>query len=201
MRTWAIVSWVGVAALAGGLAVAIAQRDPRAMLYLSLHLAGALGCVLAWRRPNPLTAAFVFAMDFNGPGWAWHWLDVLWHYDKFAHVFVTLAVTPHLALFLLRPLRKELLAYRFILAVVVISLGASVNVLWETYEWICDHFVVPPGTMSLSDTMMDLVSDCVGATLSVPLAIYALRLERPETKRPAPPESRPARRAEAREGV
>ncbi len=188
MRGWAITSWVGVAGLAVGLAAGIAQANPRAITALSIHFAVALVAVLTSQRSGPLTGLFVLSMDVNAMGWGWRWHDVVWRYDDLAHAFVTLTLTGLVGSSLLRPLRTELLARRRLLALLLISVGLTGSVLWELFEWLCDHFVVPPRQMSIVDTMSDLLSDLVGAVLAVPLGIHALKQPGPDQPSAAPGE-------------
>jgi uncharacterized membrane protein YjdF len=177
------VSWSGVGILAAGLVVGIARHDPRAVIALFLHLAAALAVVLRFRRSAPLTGLFVLAMGFNAFGWAWRWLDTVWRYDDVSHGFVTLTMTALVGSGLLRPLRAELLARRWLLALLLVCVGLTGSVLWELFEWLCDHFVTPPGQMRIADTMSDLLFDLFGALLSVPLGIQALK--QPASEQPS----------------
>lgn len=176
-RGFRVAGWIGAGALAVGLVISLVRQDERAITYMARFLVFTLAFLLLVSRrvPAALTGVFTFSMLVNTPGWAWRWLDTVFLYDEAAHLLTTTAVTAPACLLLYRPLRRELRAHPFVFSLAIVTFGMANGVVWEIYEWISDHFVIPPGTMDITDTMDDLIADGLGALLAVPLGIRALR--------------------------
>ncbi len=152
--------------------MAVLWNAPRVPRYIGLHLLVALLWMIvgARRFPRVVTVTFLTAAVVNAFGWAYRWLDTVWMYDELAHTLVTFALTLPATMVLNQnqSLSARRVEMTFLFA--TIGIGLLGGFAWEVIEWISDHYVPDPGHMSLTDTIKDMTSNLLGATLAARLA-------------------------------
>lgn len=146
-----------------------------AVYFTAFSMVAILGLALRPSVPGSIQLLLALAMALNAPGWTWKWLDRIYKYDDIAHLVTTAAFVAVAGSVVLQrhwpSLRRNLRLYTAFLITAAITGG----VLWEIYEWICDNFVaVPPHTMSIDDTMEDLLADVIGALWGGMMGVLAV---------------------------
>lgn len=177
-RAFDVAAWLMTVLLAVMFIWSLGAQQHRMMVYFGLFALATFGVNLRWRvvesLPGPPRALLVFGLAVNAFGWALRWLDNVPFYDEAAHGLTTaglVAVLPALMPHARAALRRN----PGIEWIFLVGLGATTGILWEVYEWTADHFVVPPGTMSIDDTITDLIADFVGAMLGALVGLWTSR--------------------------
>lgn len=172
---WAALSW-GMAGLLLALCLwSAARAERRAFTYFGLFAALALlPCVLRQNGGSllrgPPRALLVFGISMNAFGWGWRWLDRIPLYDKAAHLVTTAGMVAVLPVFLpeaRRVLRDAPRTFWMLL----VGAGSTLGIIWETYEWGVDRYLLAQRTMSVGDTVTDLIADVAGAMFGAWLGV------------------------------
>lgn len=115
--------------------------------------ATALGFVLVAGAVN--LSAFAFGL-FERIAWI----------DKFLHAFTGFAATLA-ALYMLRHhLDRAIARYPWIVVTASMAFGLAIGLAWELFEWLGDTFYGLSLMKGVTDTVMDLVMDALGAGLA-----------------------------------
>jgi len=118
----------------------------------------------------------VIAVIANVAGYVWNLYDRWWFFDDVLHGFTIFALTLPLGLLLCGIALISMPKQRWILALVIASLGVAVGAWWEIAEWGFDQFVAGNVILGKTDTIIDLIMDTIGAMLA---GILAARMVRP----------------------
>ncbi len=111
-----------------------------------------------------LFVVFIYASVFLGT--AHRFYDRLWWWDSLLHGLsgIMLGMVGFIILFILYT-RRKVETRPISLAFFSFCFAVALGTLWEIFEFAVDGFVPFPMQPSLTDTMADLILDCVGAFL------------------------------------
>lgn len=160
-----VASKAGLASAATIVVIGLSQFGVFATLLSVACLAVPAGFVV-WDRRMPAAFAliFVIAANLSAAGWAWD-LYRIRHFDGLVHVCGTLAMTLFVTSYFYAEFLGVYRSHPWLLTVTLLSLGMAIGAGWEVIE----YFLIPAAKMGLYDTMTDLLTDLLGAILSVPL--------------------------------
>ena len=169
--TFRTLAWAGVILQAAALVfVVVSQRWgglPTIGIFFVLSL---LFLLMKEHVPSLISFLVVVAAIVNAGGWAWEWFHLVW-FDEFVHAFSSLAVVAALLCmawgwgWLTHPGSTG----RVVL--MAMALGLGLGILWEIVE---ATFV----SLTLVDTISDIVLDVIGAALGGLLADFAMQGKR-----------------------
>jgi hypothetical protein len=163
-----IVSKIGLWVIAFIVAIGFSQMGVLATLVSVAFLAiPAVWIVLDGRMSAAGALIFVAAATLSAAGWAWD-LYRFNHFDFFVHVLGTVAMTLFITSYIYAGFLKVFAGHGWLLTITVISIGLAVGAGWEIVE----YFLIPAAKMGLYDTVTDLVTDLVGAVVSVPIVFW-----------------------------
>lgn len=120
-------------------------------------------------------AFFVVICILNGLGWIFGLYETVWWYDEAAHFLTPVVLTYALGKIYHYTFPAQITSYTFLSFIIVTSFGISIGAVWEIAEWLAKLVFPDQVTMSLEDTIMDLVFDSLGALLGAAVSIYMLR--------------------------
>jgi hypothetical protein len=127
--------------------------------------------------PRPYDWGFVLVLTLQGLGEALGWYDQWSWFDRLVHVVLPMLVAPvlYIALARLEVLpdpRDETHSRHYVgMAIVTFCLGAAVGAIWEIVEWTGDELLGTDLSEGNTDTVGDLVADCVGSLLGALLLV------------------------------
>ena len=123
------------------------------------------------------------------------------YYDKIAHIISssTIAILGFVLVLLVDRL-NDLGLRRWMIAVLILSITMSMGAIWEIYEFAADQILGTRLQYGLTDTMLDLIFDLLGAILVAAFgSLYLRRITKEELTRrlfihpqPGSPETRQA---------
>jgi hypothetical protein len=117
----------------------------------------------------------------NMASFIWYLYERVWWYDKVVHVFTTFAFTLPLPLLLYDRVLKGLDHNRFLLFLVVGSLGVALGTFWEIFEWGASQAWGDPNLSEKRlDVITDLIVDAIGAFLGAFAGIRVLQGSKPD---------------------
>lgn len=173
--TFRALAWAGVILQAAALVfVIVSQRWgglPTIGIFFVLSL---LFLVMKEHVPSLVSFLVVVAAIANAGGWAWEWFALVW-FDEFVHAFSSLAVV---AALLCMAWGRGWLSHPGSTGSVVImamAVGLGLGVLWEIVE---ATFV----SLTLLDTISDIVLDMIGAAVGGLFADWAMQLQRTQQR-------------------
>ena len=172
--TFRALAWIGVILQAAALVfVVVSQRWgglPSIGIFVVLSL---LFLLMKERVPSLISFLVVVAAIVNAGGWAWEWFALVW-FDEVVHSFSSLAVVAALLCmawgwgWLTHPGRTGSVV------LMAMAVGLGLGILWEIVE---ATFV----SLTLLDTISDIVLDVIGAAIGGLLADWAMqRARRPQ---------------------
>ena len=173
-----VLAWSGVACQAAALvAVAVLQRW-NGVWSLAIFLVVSTGFLLLRPRlPNLLSFLVIVAAVINAVGWAWNLFNQVSFYDEMVHAFTAFAVMAAIGHF--ARTRGYLDAppgsVRYVLTVTAV--GLALGALWEVAEALVLN-------LSLTDTLIDLAMDALGAAVGGAFAGWVIRHQEAPRRRP-----------------
>ena len=111
----------------------------------------------------------------NIAGYAFDLYQQFWWFDRVLHACTILAVTLWLALFVFGKAICKEHRHRFLILLLLASVGIALGALWEVAEWGFDQIAPGDVIKGKHDTVLDIVMDTAGAVLA---GIMALNLTR-----------------------
>lgn len=179
-RAFSIAAWAMAFALVALFLWALVALQQRMAVYFGLFAITTLIANMRWRGeetiPGPPRALLAFGLTLNAFGWAFRWLDAIVLYDEAAHLITSAGLVAVLPAFT-PSARVALRRQPGVMWLFLVGLGAIIGIVWEVYEWTADHFVVPPGLMSIHDTITDLIADLLGAMAGAVLGLWTARVK------------------------
>ncbi|TCX51727.1 MULTISPECIES: hypothetical protein [unclassified Dehalobacter] len=97
------------------------------------------------------------------------------YFDRYLHLFGTMAFTLCLYLIIIRTL-KPVMSPNSVIFVFVVALGALIGVIFELCEFTADMIFKTKKQRGLIDTDVDLIFDIIGATLAGSFVLYFPKL-------------------------
>ncbi len=129
----------------------------------------------AKEAPALFQLLFALAMPLNAVLWAWDLFKNLSVYDELTHAVTILALTAVVGFYVYKPMfpvfGKRLLAFS------IVTLGMAMGALWEIVEWVGFYFFFPVEMKGLVDTILDLISDAMGAAIAAHLVLQASKMQ------------------------
>jgi len=100
---------------------------------------------------------------------------IVW-WDEAMHFLTTFAFTLLLVTYLYGRTLTGARNHRLLFVLNIILVGVALGAVWEFYEWVREQ-TTPQETMIINkyDTMIDLLMDAIGATITGTVAIFILR--------------------------
>lgn len=168
-------AWVGIAALVAAVVVTAVRGEWLGMVILAGFLVASVAFVVAEDRlPALFDLLFVLAAIFNAGGWVWNLYDRIAPYDEIAHAYTTFAITLSFGFLAYYAVREHFVRYEALFVLAIVSFGVAVGAVWEIVEWLCDIIHL------LSDTIIDLIMDTIGALAAGAVGLWALRTLPPD---------------------
>lgn len=162
-----IAAWSGIALLAGATVISAALGDWLGVAFLAAFLcASILFVVFETDLPPLFDFLFVSAAVVNAAGWVWNLYDTVWGYDEIAHFYTSFAVTLSVGYLAYAAVRSHFRNHLGHFVLIISSFGISLGAFWEIFELMV--------LQELTNPVVDLVMDTLGAILAGVLAAWAL---------------------------
>ncbi len=167
--TWRMLAWVGVVLQAVAfVAVWWLQRWGGLWTIGGFFILSLAFMLMKDRIPSLMSFLIVCAALLNAGGWAWNWFDQFVWYDEFIHTFTPFALVSALMyrLWTGGSINDAPDSGSFILKAALMGLG--LGIAWEIVEMLFLN-------LHVTDTLVDLVMDTIGAALGGWFAGWAIR--------------------------
>jgi hypothetical protein len=161
---WHLLAWLGVATIAGVLAVVWTAQQTKMTWALGIFLVSSLGIQsLKGRLPSLFIFMLVSVALLNGSGGAFEWFDGYVWFDEFVHTYTGFAGLAAIGFLYARDSE----ARRVKLVAWCAGMGLALGIGWEIVEAL-------GGELGLVDTLSDIALDTLGAALGGLFARHAL---------------------------
>ncbi len=167
--TWRMLAWVGVVLQAVAfVAVWWLQRWGGLWTIGGFFVLSLTFMLMKDRIPSLMSFLIICAALLNAGGWAWNWFDQFVWYDEFIHTFTPFALVSALMyrLWTGGSINDAPDSGSFILKAALMGLG--LGIAWEIVEMLFLN-------LHVTDTLVDLVMDTIGAALGGWFAGWAIR--------------------------
>jgi hypothetical protein len=166
--SWRMLAWLGVALQAAALIAVWWLQRWGGLWTIGGFFALSLAFMLMKDRiPSLMSFLIVCAALLNAGGWAWNWFEQFVWYDEFIHTFTPFALVSALTyrLWTGGSINDAPGSGSFILKAALIGLG--LGIAWEIAEMLFLN-------LHVTDTLVDLVLDTIGAALGGWFAGWAI---------------------------
>lgn len=166
-KSYIVAGWIGAAAMVAAVVWLGIQGN---WLGFGVSLLFLVSSVLFMTTrsdlPSLFDLLFVAAALVNGAGWVWGLYTSFIFYDEIAHSYTTFAGSLWLGFAVYYSMRAHFRSLAFGFAIVTFGLAAGA--VWEMIEW---------SFTDLTDPVVDLMMDGIGALVAGILGTWILKLE------------------------
>ncbi len=111
----------------------------------------------------------------NIAGYMFNLYEQFWWFDEVLHAYTIFSITLLLGLLAYGVVLTGLRTHRFLLVLMIASIGIAIGGLWEVAEWAYDQMVTGNVILGKTDTIIDLIVDSIGALVAGFLSLGMLK--------------------------
>lgn len=173
IRRWQVLkiaAWIGRAIMVAGVLAAIfSYPEWKPVLLTAFLLSYTVPLFIAHQTPKLIDLMIVFAALINTGVWILNGSEEFFLLDEVTHLYTAFSATFFIGFLMLKRSKTLFTSYPFFSLISLVSLGITIGVLWEIYEWTAWYFFPGYEIDPLTDAITDLILDGIGAIIAAAL--------------------------------